>query len=131
MTTRVWTKEKLNEAHPLPKSKDGSTSSWMWELDGEPPTWDATLTDYSDSVFVCDDGTLGSMSGEPPADVALAVILASKGLDSMEAMAREVERFAGIVRATGDDDRSAVLAGRERSRLREVAEMLRRGTVKP
>jgi hypothetical protein len=87
---RVWTVEELDLVHPLP---DGW--SWKYECD----SWWAVLGDEDDAerascfIWTDDRDRFGSAAGtlgchDAPADVALAVILASKGLDSMDAMAR-------------------------------------------
>jgi hypothetical protein len=146
--TRQWTIEELDRVHPL---RDG----WSWDVAfGAPPvarygTGIGSLAVYVDDgelvsekmlpptgerfecMFGCKAANEGTSHEPPPADITLAVILASKGLDSREAMAAEVEReSARLVPATADAT-AHCWAGYGRDGLRRVAAMLRRGTVRP
>lgn len=144
MTARVWTVEELDWVHKLP---DG----WAWEIHGGKPRAMAAAPDPPIDctgdwhVWVDDLGELASQAigprcyreGEtdhvdPPADVALAVILASKGLDSLGAMADAMEREA----AASDGANARTNAQRSiacgiRQGLWSAIIMLRRGTVQP
>jgi hypothetical protein len=114
MSDRVWTLEKLNEVHPL-SDDDG----WEWIEDlGVRGGWLAA-SDEGRVVCVLMDGRIrfGNMD-DVPDRVALAVIMMSRGADSLEAMAAEVDRI-------GDETRPA------RRLFRQIARMLRRGTVAP
>jgi hypothetical protein len=70
MSARVWTREELDRVHPLP---DG----WRWEQ-GTAARWHA-IDDSEARCFIWQWGGIGT-DGDVPADVALAVILASKGV---------------------------------------------------
>lgn len=121
MTARVWTEAELDRVHPLPKgTADGirNRPPWFWRVDQTGPVAFTVAPDDGCEVWVDAGGRLCSSDGDPPADVALAVILASKGLDSMEAMAASLEDDADC-----EDDLRA-----DRY-LRKAAAMLRRGTV--
>jgi hypothetical protein len=136
MSARVWTREELDRVHPLP---DG----WTWARELDDPLF--ARGPYGSSVSVCrESGDVvsviydeqGRFNHFPPALVALAVILASQGLDSREAMADALDRRAVAA------DRDADVSGRHRDgeadsagyaceaqALRYAAAMLRRGTV--
>ena len=128
MSTREWTEDELDRVWPLP---DG----WAWrrcERDGSfyaLATTDANTWDEGDAVEVYGEGTgLGACVRRvdrdlaiwpAPIDVALAVIGAHMGRDSPERLAQEVEQVAEWDEAPDESD------------MRALAEMLRRGTVKP
>lgn len=145
MTARVWTIEELDRVHPLP---DGW--SWVGRGGGQ---WLAVRTGYDGDagpgdwhIWVDECDTFCSMfyyyprgASEPydaPTDVALPVLLASKGLDSLGEMADalEGERVkaeqatcdAASVRFTIKANRHAGAA----EAFAQSAAMLRRGTVK-
>jgi hypothetical protein len=85
VTARVWTKAELDGTHGLP------TKAWSWAFD-EQVGWHVRGP-LNTTICIDHCGDVVALAGgtdrfDPPADVALAVILASKGLDSMEAMAR-------------------------------------------
>jgi hypothetical protein len=139
MTARVWTVEELDRVHPLPRG-------WHWRIeDGGVDDGDGyhlTAVDPSDhdpfndddaEVWVLDGG-LESTRASIPTDVALPVILASKGLDSREAMAAEIESAAKRVAVEAGSMPDFAHAAHEMGRARQavaIAEMLRRGTVEP
>lgn len=94
MSARVWTREELDRVHPLP-------GDWEWMRDGATtvggvPMWSAVIldddygeTEVSSIICVDQEGRLHCELGSDDthtADVALAVILTSKGLDSSDAM---------------------------------------------
>jgi hypothetical protein len=74
---------------------------------------------------------------DPPADVCLAVILASRGMDSLGAMAAELDRLRDVelarIAPLADAGRHARAyhADGAAGGLRIAAAMLRRGTVQP
>jgi hypothetical protein len=114
MTDRIWTVEDLDRVHPI---EDESDEGWTWKLDedGRPFAVNgdrARIMVDSLGRLCCDD-----IDGDN-ANVALAVILASKGLDSLEAMAVEVERRVS----------NATLGGLL-GVWRDVVAMLRRGSI--
>jgi hypothetical protein len=112
MSARVWTREELDRVHPLPEG-------WAWRLwDGEPMACSGELEIFADGDEVWGQGRGANMTALPSA-VCIAVILASQGLDSREAMAAEMDSAA-------DEDRECCA-----ERLRYAADMLRRGTVTP
>lgn len=90
MTARVWTREELDRMHPLHEgwawrqAKDGR---WYAIALYDSPGWEA-----GDVVEVLDGQVRRDDAGDDwwpaPVDVALAVILASKGLDSLAEMLR-------------------------------------------
>lgn len=133
MTARVWTREELDRVHKM-------RGGWEWVHDSE-RQWHAMRVgrDGDWHVWVDECDTVCSMwlagAYDPPADVALAVILASKGLDSYEAMAAAMEQRAeyfddGARRVNrSGQTRAANLASAQS--MRTCAEMLRRGTVQP
>lgn len=129
--SRIWTLKELDDMHSLPEG-------WTW-ADDPSVGWHArypggytVCIDASDDVVALHDGT---RHFEPPARVALAVILASKGLDSLAAMADELDRLRVV-----ELDRIAPLAAKGRHErayhadghatgLHKAAAMLRRGTI--
>jgi hypothetical protein len=137
MSDRVWTVEELDIVHPLPKAEAVRYRyPYAWRVDSDGPVAFEVGPSEPDEVWVDARGHLASATGEPPADVALAVILASKGLDSMEAMAREMDTKAGEMtersRVGGgfsDTIHAAIAQGRAVQAVEDAA-TLRRGTVK-
>jgi hypothetical protein len=137
--SRQWTREELDAVHPLP---DG----WEW-WECEDGRWSAFAYAgaeggcHGDTVLVEDD-TVCCRDGEdgkrypPPWRVAVAVILASQGLDSREAMADalqvHVDEDASRLADVGPEDRTTglVLAARANAAAAIVA-MLRSGRVQP
>lgn len=115
MTARVWTVEELDRVHPLP---DG----WRWHWDIIGLRWVAQATDASFDAVVADGSTVHLRDGidhrvyPPPAAVALPVLLASKGLDSLGALA---------------DALSECLPSASASERLWATAMLRRGRVNP
>jgi hypothetical protein len=59
-----------------------------------------------------------------PVDIALAVVLASQGLDSREAMATEAARLSALHAEEYDDDSYGLAGG-----WAQAEAMIRRGTV--
>lgn len=91
-STRTWTVEELDIAHPEVKA-----AGWSWEL------WDdgRTPVAYDDrrSISVTQNGrvvaaTANGSTFSPPRDIALAVILASRGLPSLAVMADRLDKIA-------------------------------------
>lgn len=133
MTDRVWTLDKLAEVHPLPHG-------WAWgqtNANGV-PTWCARLDDEDEcevSCFVWPNGNTVNDAAEAPIAVLLAVILASKGLDSFEAMADALDgkaksaRLAGLAAHKSSKRASGYREEGKWASLHEVAAMLRRGRV--
>jgi hypothetical protein len=129
--SRQWTREELDRVHPLP---DG----WEWGLDvyGHPYARDTV-----GRTIEVDHGNLLALtppSGDrfdPPGPVALAVILASQGLDSREAIADALAGFAGVsLQCEGDSpagSEDAAVFGAQASAYMVAAAMLRRGRVEP
>jgi hypothetical protein len=122
---RIWTVDELTRVHPLP---DG----WEWAHD-DSVGWYAhdnngatVCVDYCGDLLALWNGTTII---SPCADVCLAVILASKGLDSYAAMVVEADREAAewTTEAINPVTRRLVTLGREA--LNRTADMLRRGTV--
>jgi hypothetical protein len=120
----------LDRVHPLP---DG----WAWAFD-DSVDWYARER-RGHTVCVDERGNLvalnnGTQPFEPNARVVLAVILASQGLDSREAMAdalqAHVDEDASRLADVGPEDRTTglVLAARANAAAAIVA-MLRRGRV--
>jgi hypothetical protein len=139
MTARQWTREALDAAHPEVKA-----AGWEW-VRRPNDSWCARR--WADGIR-CDVWvSAGSLYAEcaapmaephdiaPPNDIALAAILASRGMDSLGAMAGALEGRA----ANADFDAAASLADEETSSnydgeadgLRFAADMLRRGRVSP
>lgn len=125
MTARVWTVEELDRVHALP-------SDWWWEIHGNDPVA------CCEAFEICADETEVWGSSREAAmtslhrDVALAVILASKGLDSLGAMAAEMD-----ARALAYESTLPIADGAAKATVRAIietyrkcAEMLYRGTVK-
>jgi 3-oxoacyl-ACP reductase-like protein len=139
MSARVWTREELDRVYPLP---DG----WAW---ARLPSgaWCArrTANGARSTVFVrggtlcaeCSVPMAAAFDIDPPDDVALAVILASRGLDSREAMADAAATRASthreMARMALADGKPTVSQCAElmASAFDEDAAMLRRGTVEP
>jgi hypothetical protein len=144
--TRQWTRDALDAAHPEVKA-----AGWEWKHGGDKPTairanydGDAGPGDWHVWVDECDTvcsmfyyRTGGSEPYDPPTDIALAVALASRGMDSLGAMAAEIDRLRD-----GELARIAPLADAGRHErayhadgaaggFRIAAAMLRRGTVNP
>jgi hypothetical protein len=145
VSARVWTREELDSVHTLPEADDDDDRSWRWRLEADGCHVAVGWHDDHDGVegehlvWVGKGGWLRSVCGDyevpPPATVALAVILASQGLDSREAMATEMDKRrdqtlqeAFGYAAKGEMDMSAACDG-EANSYYEAAAMLRRGTV--
>jgi hypothetical protein len=135
MTSRQWTREELDRVHPL-------SEGWAWAY-SERLNWHAVAVVNvpgrmaDDTVAVVSGDVLRVDSYFPQlASVALAVILASHGLDSREAMAdalqAHVDEDASRLADVGPEDRTTglVLAARANAAAAIVA-MLRRGRVEP
>lgn len=140
--TRVWTEEELDRVHPLPEG-------WLWSkrgLDtwcarkagggGWMDVWVAGRADAEPALLTECVLPIGIPKPfMPPIDVALAVILASKGLDSREVMVAEMRRLAH--RAEMKAERSPSCSEQEaewawqQATWQEAAAMLQRGMVKP
>jgi hypothetical protein len=145
--SRQWTREELDREHPLPEGEEeGYEWTWQWRiLDGVACAFgwyddnDGISGEHQvwvDSRWKCLRSTCGDYEVPPPALVALAVILASQGLDSREAMAdalqAHVDEDASRLADVGPEDRTTglVLAARANAAAAIVA-MLRRGRVEP
>jgi hypothetical protein len=124
VSARVWTRAELDRVHPLP-------GGWEWSVcrDGSA----AAIYFRGGIIQVDDDGDLVGRDTEYlPSAVCLAVILASQGLDSREAMAAEFDRRAKDNRARAERAFTASMEIRQEGMadaLDEAASMLRRGTV--
>ena len=131
MTTRVWTREELDRVHPLP---DG----WSWELHETGPCASRRIEHHSGcmkrvevkvvkgnmwALLRREDTELGEWV-VAPADVALAVILASRGCDSLAEMAGRLE--ADSRKGAVHDWERGYAAG-----LAFAAAVVRRGRVNP
>jgi hypothetical protein len=109
-----------------------------WRVDEDGPVAVEVGPAEPEEVWICARGRVMSGSGDPPADVALSVTLASQGMDSREAMVADLERRAADVggRLT-TADRTEALApealalAAQANALYVGAAMLRRGTVAP
>jgi hypothetical protein len=128
MTARVWTLEELDRVHPLPEG-------WAWRLwDGEPMACSGELEIFADGDEVWGQGRGANMTALPSA-VCIAVILASQGLDSREAIADALAGFAGVsLQCEGDSpagSEDAAPFGAQASAYTVGAAMVRRGTVAP
>jgi hypothetical protein len=129
MTARVWTREDLDRVHPLP---DG----WEWDAD---PSVGWYALHRSGSVCVDDSGDVlalfnGTERFDSPAVVCLAVILASQGMDSREAMATALDVLADAADAEMYEAAHTPASDRAEGRsdaFEVAAAMLRRGTVQP
>jgi hypothetical protein len=134
MTTRVWTREALDAAHPEVKA-----AGWMWRANAI-TGWDAVRFDEIGRLVgrvsanrTCVFATLNNL----PSDVHLAVILASRGMDSLGVMAAKMETEAATHRTMAGmalDARKPTVA--QCAELMadvydSAAAMLRRGTVAP
>jgi hypothetical protein len=136
MTPRVWTKKELDIVHPL----DG----WTWVDDGvvyrrgqATQLWAAERIDEDDAVsrvaVLHTDDSLYCDADATPVDVILAVILVSKGRDSMKTISQEMDARADaahdrVRRLSGD---MCCVAEGEATAYEDAAATLRRGKVKP
>jgi hypothetical protein len=137
MTARQWTREALDAAHPLDgwKWKHGH-SGWYAEAIADTQQWNAGDVVSARGGQVC---RLDANSEYWPAphDVAMAVILASRGMDSLGAMAAAAGGWAGDADAQahaadiGNRPRDSARHDGEGAAFERCAAMLRRGTVKP
>ncbi len=131
MTARQWTREGLDAAHPEVKA-----AGWSWALrsSGQPYAVQARSGSRHEVDVAADtlrSEALVPMAEpyhlDPPPSIALAVILASRGQDSLGAMADALDGFAshegGDISTTPQDAASGA--------YRHAAMMLRRGTVAP
>lgn len=125
--TRQWTVEELNRVHPLP-------AGWSW-ADDDSVGWHAR---HPGGYTVCIDDRdyvlalwMGTTIVSPPRAVALAVTLASQGLDSREAMATAIEALGTEWSPCAGSEVAVGWAEILRGQIRKAAEMLRRGTVQP
>ena len=84
MNTRIWTIEELNRVHPLPEE-------WAWGLSGQEPY----ASKVNSRIVRVTNGRIRQIERvggkwlldvDIESDVALAVLLACKGLDSLAAM---------------------------------------------
>jgi hypothetical protein len=128
MSDRVWTIEELDRVHPL----DG----WAWAFDDQ-VGWYARTMHGNATVCIDLQGEVLALWGgtekiSPHRNVALAVILVSKGQDSMKAMADKLADVAKDNRARADraytDTHAARVEGMADA-YEDVAAMLIRGTV--
>ena len=131
MIARVWTVEELDQVHPLPKG-------WVWRV--RAGGLRAVRTGMVlRTVCVGENGltTVGDMSDthETPPEVALAVILASKGLDSNEALAaamgKRAHRAEMKAEQSGPCTEDEMMWCVRQETWARAAAWLRRGTVKP
>jgi hypothetical protein len=125
----------LDRVHPLP---DG----WEWTqhyVNGDLVWhalhhWDEDDEAAEATCFVWPDNSV-DVEGDVPLSVALAVILASQGLDSREAIADALAGFAGVsLQCEGDSpagSEDAAVFGAQASAYMVAAAMLRRGRVEP
>ena len=118
VSARVWTRDELDRVWRLPEA-DGKRIlyPWAWRVDSDGPVAYEVGPSEPNEVWV-DRGRLAAGDGEPPVEVALAVIGAHQGRDSPERLAQEVEQVAEWDEAPDESD------------MRALAAMLRRGTVK-
>jgi hypothetical protein len=140
MSDRVWTLKQLNDVHTLPKGKAGGIRNeppWFWRIDPTGPVAFAVMPVDDWEVWVDARGHLCSSNGDPPEAVALAVILASKGMDSLAAMAatlvaasQDLELEALTHDSHGDREAACARSG-EALGCRVSAAMLNRGRVQP
>jgi hypothetical protein len=129
VSPRVWTAEELARVWPLP---DG----WTWSCSDRLGWHALAVVDVpgqltGDSVSVAHGRLRVDSYYFTPTEVALAVIGAHQGRDSVETLAVEVDRLGTLFEPAGLDPTAVHWAGRGRSRMREAAAMLRRGTVAP
>ncbi len=125
MTARQWTREELDRVHPLPEG-------WAWRLwEGEPMACSGTLEVFADGSEVWGQGRESNMTSLP-VDVCLAVILASRGMDSLGAMAdaMAVKADESLALSCQAKDECELHIGCASAWL-DAAAMLRRGTVAP
>lgn len=132
---RKWTLDELEGTHPLPEA-DGLhiLYPWAWRIDDSGPVAFEVGPAEPNEVWVDHHGCLASGDGEPPAAVAVAVIFAAHGMDSLSTMADELERRSQAARAdaVANGDWSELLAAAcdaEANVYREAAAMLRCGRV--
>jgi hypothetical protein len=122
VSPRVWTAEELARVWPLP-------SGWVWHSEPD-MDWFALHTPSMVMVFVDAGGLLVTTSEAEPIAVALAVIGAHQGRDSVETLAREIDLCAsncrGVAFACGSPEDAA-----RASAYQHAADLLRRGTVAP
>ncbi len=128
MNTRQWTVEELKAA------------GWSWRIDID-GTVAAQADDKADGrfvqvVWVDPMGRLASSHGcVPPEAIALAVILASRGMDSLGTMADALDGLRRVSLQCGEDSPSdsedAAVFSVEASAYAVGSAMLRRGTVQP
>jgi hypothetical protein len=134
MTARVWDVDELNRVHLLP---DG----WRWMWLTEYGLWCARYEDDSGGwaeVWV-EGGALAYSEhlAECPADVALAVILASQGRDSLDALADAMVRHRDAAARAESRCRRTKKHARANQHVGKweafdlARAMLRRGRVEP
>lgn len=138
---RLWTSAELDRVHPLP---DGWT--WGYRPGGAICARRELSGRYRHDVWVdgrcirstCSMPMADPYHEDPPADVALAVVLASKGLDSYGAMAAALEvearnhrEWAGPTTPTGQANTADAMS--ESAAVADAydhaAKMLRSGVV--
>jgi hypothetical protein len=142
MSTRQWTREALDAAHPEVKA-----AGWEWIIEDGRPVAVEKLLDGRFHPARIDIRTWPSEDNEhehlhcekrpPPPSVALAVILASRGMDSLGGMADAMTTEATTHRTMAGmalDARKPTVAQCAELMVEvydKAAAMLRRGTVDP
>lgn len=130
--TRQWTIEELDRVHPLP---DG----WVWRMNNRTPCAEATVSsdtwDAGDLVMIYGEGTgLGACVQRvdrdcdvwpAPVDIALAVLLASKGLDSTAHLVKCLRAERERCRAKLDEETTAYNHARYEGRIHATEIVLR------
>ena len=137
MSARVWTRDELDRVWRLPEA-DGKRIlyPWAWRVDSDGPVAYEVGPSEPNEVWV-DRGRLAAGDGEPPVEVALAVIGAHQGRDSPEWMAEALDDRAEMLHAKSkigggfSDVLHARQAAGQAIEAQRSAKMLRRGTVKP
>jgi hypothetical protein len=136
---RQWTKEELDRVHPLVGWAWAyrANGSWCARNEENGRRRDVWVSGAGHLVAECSIPMAMPYSIDPPVDIALAVILASKGRDSLAAMADALEvaadadhRAAAESDSHGERDDANTLDGRASGKV-EAAAMVRRGTVEP
>jgi hypothetical protein len=151
VTARVWTVEELDRVHPEVKRK-----GWAWALDdgkpfahlgpiGQVGTITVRIDEYSDGVreLCCERVVFGqdwpddTVREDPDIDVALAVILASQGRGSFDALADAMVRHRDAAARAESRCRRTKKHARANQHVGKweafdlARAMLRRGRVEP
>jgi hypothetical protein len=132
MTARQWTREALDAAHPLPEWWEWAqrpNGSWLARNRYKGAVSDVWVSSGT-LVAECSLPMAEPYAINPPLDVALPVILASRGMDSLGAMAAEMERQADALDPGPRSPIGQTWAAQGQAVIYRVAAMLRRGTAK-